>query len=78
MFESGPTGSVAQASPSPVPVRVARGASGTPWQGVRQGVQRGVCGSVSARGGAVVGRKGCLIFLYSFLYSVWDRAGEMF
>ena len=44
---------------------LARGASGPPWQGVRQGVQRGVCEPAPARGGAVVGGKGRLIFLYS-------------
>ena len=68
-------------APSPGPVRavrasglpaapragppLARGASGPPWQGVRQGVQRGVCEPAPARGGAVVGGKGRLIFLYS-------------
>jgi len=44
---------------------LARGASGPPWQGVRQGVQRGVSEPVPARGGAVVGGKGRLIFLYN-------------
>jgi RelE-like toxin of type II toxin-antitoxin system HigB len=38
---------------------------GPPWQGVRQGGQRGVCEPAPARGGAVVGGKGRLIFLYS-------------
>jgi hypothetical protein len=48
---------------------LARGASGPPWQGVGQGVQRGVGELAPAWGGAVAGEKGCLIFLYSVLIS---------